>query len=181
MSEFIKGVQFGGVYSFPMMSVNSPLLRINSLSPTLDFSKDGGNFAASVGSVSEIQSSGFYTLNVINSTEMNAETISVIASAEGAVSWQDVIYTSVSSLNAPADMTTTAMSSLTSLIFTDPLSRYEGSTDRNLARAVAFLVNFVDFSGDTMQVKKSDDSTNFWTAATSGDSAAKPIVAKDPS
>jgi hypothetical protein len=93
MAEFIKGVQFGGNYSFPMMSVNSPLLRINSLLPVLDFSKDGGNFTASVGSVTEIQSSGFYTLNVINSTEMDAETISIIASAEGAVSWQDIIYT----------------------------------------------------------------------------------------
>jgi hypothetical protein len=88
---------------------------------------------------------------------------------------------SVASLNVPADITATTMSSLNSLIFTDPLSKYEGSTGRNLARAVAFLVNFKDFSGDDLQVKKSDDSTNFYTIATSGDSAADPIVAMDPS
>lgn len=89
---------------------------------------------------------------------------------------KDAVYNT----SQPADMTTTAMSSLNNLIFTDPLSKYEGSTDRNLARAVAMLVNKKDFSGDTLQVKKSDDSTNFWTTVTSGDSAAKPIVATDP-
>lgn len=204
MAKFIENTQFDN-YKILMTDTNSFTIGLTGLTVSVEISNDAGFFSSSIGSVSELQS-GWYVLNTVNSSEVIAGSFIIQAMASGANDWRDVIYpeelslaanlptnfsdlfvssgtgrVSVASLYVPADMTTTAMSSLNSLIFTDPLSKYEGTTDRNLARGLAFLANRVDFSGDTMQVKKSDDSTNFWTASTSGDSTADPIVAKDPS
>jgi hypothetical protein len=85
----------------------------------------------------------------------------------------------VKSLNTPVDLTAGAMNSATNQIFTDPLSKYEGTTDRSLTWGVAKLTNAVDFSGEDLQVKRSDDSTNLFVQVSSTDANANPLVALD--
>lgn len=186
MSEFKKGVQ-STEYSFVMMDINSPRLRKTGLTPAVELSKDGGGFVSSVGSATEIDSKGWYTLSVITSTELNTEVLLIVASAENAGEWNDRIYTVertqgeiyslVDSLSVQAVNIT---NSAVNLIWTHPFSNYESSaTERSPHWGNAKLVNAVNFSGANLQIKKINDTDNLFVQVSSGDVTATPIISLD--
>jgi hypothetical protein len=173
MPKYILNTSFSN-YKFPMTDVNSPTIGKTGLAVSIEISNDAGSFSSSVGSVTELQS-GWYNLNIINSTEMVSGSIALVGMASGANDWRDVIIPESDSINIT--------NSAADLILTRTLSHTEtaASTDRCLHRAIAVLINKSDFSGDTTwQVYKSNDSDVLFSITTSGDNSAIPIVSIDP-
>lgn len=135
----------------------------SGLSVSAQVSKDGGAFATSANAVSEIGASGVYRLQ-LTAAEMDAEVVTVKATAAGALAMTAVL-------------TTEALRNHE--LLTAPIADYEtGAPFRSLLGAVAKLVNRTrnDTAAGKLRIYRTDDLTELATQTIATDAGAAPIV-----
>jgi hypothetical protein len=88
-SAIVKNV--GNSVDFELRLISSPSTLATGLSPTVQISKDGGAFASTTNSASEI-GIGVYTI-ALTATELNANRVALLFQGSGAIIWVKTIYT----------------------------------------------------------------------------------------
>lgn len=157
---------------------------------TTQISKNGGAFAATTNSATEI-GNGFYKV-VLTTTELNQDGhLAFIASKTGADVYRAlyIVYTPATTINA----TVTGINQATTEFLADAIlrrnyanakARSSGSgvdalNFRSLLGAVAKDVNKIVMSDVTLTIYHEDDSTSFATQTATTNSGAVPVTALD--
>ena len=146
---------------------------VNSTTPVAYVSKDFGAFAAA-SSVSCISTSYGLLKLALDSTEMNADVVSVYvnSSVTNTVPFTATIYTAANLIDDLPD----AFLNRDMSVGLDSGS----SAVRTPRQALRFLRNRWSLDGSTLTVYKEDDTNASWTAVVTATDTATPITGSDP-
>jgi hypothetical protein len=160
--------------TFPILDADGDLVTAAAGLDT-EISKDGGTFTDCTNEATEIATaSGMYFLD-LTSTEMNADTVTIIVktTTSGAKTTPIVLY--------PEQESSWSMIADAILDRDMSLGIDSGSTTfRTMRQALRFLRNKWSISGTTLTVTKENDTTASWTSTITATPGADPITGNDP-
>lgn len=167
------------------------------LSPTVNISKNGGSFAATTNSASEI-AQGFYKVT-LTATETDTDgPLALYASAAGTNIFRDIYYVETQpdstlgsgTLTSIADevnageptLSTATLNTIADHVLRRAMDNARASSDgdtvekQSLLGALSKMVNKTALSGSTLTVYEEDNTTSFFTQTVTTDSNAAPVT-----